>query len=66
MIEPEAFAAHWISAWNNHDLDEILRHYGSDIVFCHRWPLPELGAVGSLGLMLCGPIGTQVSQPNLN
>lgn len=25
-------AAHWIHAWNSHDLDEIMSHYGEDVV----------------------------------
>jgi steroid delta-isomerase-like uncharacterized protein len=25
-------AAHWIQAWNAHDLEEILSHYGEDVV----------------------------------
>lgn len=25
-------AAHWISAWNSHDLDAIMSHYGEEIV----------------------------------
>ena len=24
--------AHWIHAWNTHDLDEIMSHYGEDVV----------------------------------
>jgi hypothetical protein len=29
----EAFAAHWIDAWNSHDMDAILAHYADDVVF---------------------------------
>jgi hypothetical protein len=25
-------AAHWIQAWNSHELDEIMSHYGEDVV----------------------------------
>jgi hypothetical protein len=25
-------ASHWILAWNAHDLDEIMSHYGEDVV----------------------------------
>lgn len=32
MIDPEAFAAEWIAAWNAHDLPRILGHYAPDIV----------------------------------
>lgn len=27
------FAADWISAWNEHDLDRVLSHYAEDVVF---------------------------------
>ena len=26
------FAQDWLNAWNSHDLDEIMRHYGTDVV----------------------------------
>ena len=29
----EDFAAHWIGAWNSHDIEAILSHYGDDVVF---------------------------------
>ena len=29
----DAFAAEWITAWNRHDLDAILAHYTTDVVF---------------------------------
>lgn len=34
MTAPEArqFAASWVQAWNSHKLDEIMSHYGSNIV----------------------------------
>jgi len=34
LTETEArqFAQHWILAWNSHDLDAILSHYGPEIV----------------------------------
>jgi len=28
--QAEQFALHWITAWNNHNLDEILSHYTDD------------------------------------
>jgi len=31
--EADAFAASWLSAWNSHDLDRIMRHYAEDVVF---------------------------------
>ena len=30
--EARRFAAHWIEAWNSRDLDEIMLHYGPDVV----------------------------------
>lgn len=27
----DEFAAHWIEAWNSHDLDHILSHYTDDV-----------------------------------
>lgn len=34
MKDPaQAFAAEWVAAWNSHDLDRILSHYATDIVF---------------------------------
>lgn len=40
----DAFAADWVSAWNAHDLDRIVSHYGEDVEF--RSPIAErlLGA----------------------
>ncbi|MEO9574704.1 MAG: nuclear transport factor 2 family protein [Lentilitoribacter sp.] len=29
----DAFAEAWEAAWNSHDLDRILAHYSSDIIF---------------------------------
>lgn len=29
----EAFASHWIDAWNRHDIEAILSHYIEDVVF---------------------------------
>lgn len=31
-VDPHAFAAEWIAAWNAHDLDRILAHYAADVV----------------------------------
>jgi ketosteroid isomerase-like protein len=30
---PQAFADEWIAGWNSHDLERVLSHYASDIVF---------------------------------
>jgi hypothetical protein len=34
LTEKEArqFADHWLAAWNSHNLDEIMSHYGADVV----------------------------------
>ena len=29
----QAFAEHWIEAWNSHDLEAILSHYVEEVVF---------------------------------
>lgn len=31
-VSARNLATHWIGAWNSHDLDAILSHYGEDIV----------------------------------
>ena len=28
-----AFAQQWLSEWNAHDLDAVLRHFADDVVF---------------------------------
>lgn len=30
--EAQTMARHWIQAWNSHDLDEIMSHYGEGVV----------------------------------
>jgi hypothetical protein len=30
--EARQFAQHWVLAWNSHDLDAIMTHYGSEVV----------------------------------
>ena len=34
MTEDKArvFAAHWVQAWNSHDLEAIMSHYGEEVV----------------------------------
>jgi hypothetical protein len=32
-MDPKAFAEDWVASWNSHDLDRILAHYASEIVF---------------------------------
>lgn len=43
MPNPKDFATSWASAWNAHDIDEILSHYTDDIVFRSRKAIPILG-----------------------
>ena len=31
-LQARSLAAHWTEAWNNHDLDSIMSHYGDDVV----------------------------------
>lgn len=31
-MEARQFADHWVQAWNTHDLDAIMSHYGEDIM----------------------------------
>jgi len=33
MIEPGPFAERWLTAWNAHDLDAVLRLFHDDVVF---------------------------------
>ena len=30
--EARSLAKHWVEAWNSHDLDEIMSHYGESVV----------------------------------
>ena len=32
-VDAHAFAAEWIAAWNSHELERVLSHYSTDIVF---------------------------------
>ena len=32
QVVASAFPAAWISAWNSHDLDEIMSHYADDVI----------------------------------
>ena len=37
MIDREKaweFAREWLNAWNNHDVDQIMKHYADSIEFC--------------------------------
>ena len=43
-FDPHAFAESWESDWNSHDLDRILSHYSSAIVFRSLKAIPLIGA----------------------
>ena len=43
MIDPHAFAAEWIAAWNAHDLERILSSYAEDVVFLSPHALSRVG-----------------------
>jgi hypothetical protein len=30
---PSEFAQHWLTAWNNHDVEAVLAHFTEDVVF---------------------------------
>ena len=32
-FDPAGFAAEWIEAWNERDVEAVLRHYADDVVF---------------------------------
>jgi ketosteroid isomerase-like protein len=51
--DAEAHAQSWISAWNAHDLNNILLHYSQDVVFeaetvKRRWNKPTLHGIEEL------------------
>lgn len=31
--DPQVFAAQWLAAWNNHDLEAVLAHFADDVTF---------------------------------
>ena len=31
--EPDAFVDDWLTAWNRHDVDAVLRHFHDDVIF---------------------------------
>ena len=48
--EPIAFAQAWIAAWNARDLDAILSHYASDIVFLSPYAERVIGMGRVVGI----------------
>ena len=45
-VDPAAFAAEWIAAWNARDVEAVLSHYADDVVFTSPTALlfvPESG-----------------------
>ena len=53
--EADAFALEWIDAWNAHDLNRVLAHYSSDVVFSSPF-VQALGAGASGALQGCEPL----------
>ena len=49
-IEARDFAAEWIAAWNNRDLDRILMHYRSDIVLLSPYAQAIVGKGRIIGI----------------
>ncbi|MDH6244807.1 nuclear transport factor 2 family protein [Mycobacterium sp. OTB74] len=46
--DAEAFARHWVQAWNDHDVEAVLAHFRDDVVFSSPVAagiLPESGGV---------------------
>jgi limonene-1,2-epoxide hydrolase len=50
MMEPEAFAAAWATAWNRRDLDAILAHFSPGIVFTSPKAVDTVGRPTVAGL----------------
>ena len=48
-FDPQVFAESWESGWNSHDLDRILSHYSSAIVFRSLKAIPLVGAGEIIG-----------------
>jgi ketosteroid isomerase-like protein len=44
--EPNAFAEHWLAAWNEHDLEALLAHFADDVVFTSPVAAQLLGSDG--------------------
>ncbi|MBO9707204.1 MAG: nuclear transport factor 2 family protein [Caulobacter sp.] len=45
-LDPNAFAADWLAAWNAHDVEGVLRHFHEDAVFASPFAaqvMPETG-----------------------
>jgi hypothetical protein len=46
--DPTAFAAEWVRAWNDHDVEAVLAHFHDDVLFSSPVAarlLPETGGV---------------------
>jgi ketosteroid isomerase-like protein len=46
--DPNTFAAQWVNAWNDHDVDAVLAHFRDDVVFTSPIAarvVPESGGV---------------------
>src|SRR5262249_8030127 len=49
-VDAQAFAAEWIAAWNSHDLERVLSHYSTDIVFLS--PIAQAVVGDGLGIRI--------------
>jgi hypothetical protein len=43
MDEARSFAEEWIAAWNSRDLERILSHYATNVVFCSPFAQKRIG-----------------------
>lgn len=62
QIDPEAFAADWLAAWNAHDLEGVLRHFHEAATFASPFAaqvMPESGGrlVGKAAIRAYWTIG---------
>jgi hypothetical protein len=46
QTEARAFAEHWVSDWNAHDVDALLAHFTDDVVFTSPVAIRVLGGDG--------------------
>lgn len=49
-MQPQSFADEWVESWNSHDLDRILSHYDSEIVFLSPIALQTVGIGRIVGM----------------
>jgi hypothetical protein len=49
LVDAQAFAHHWVEAWNAHDLELIMSHFSDDVTFSS--PLAAKLVPGSEGII---------------